>query len=156
MDSVYENGIGTSTITILLLGLFLVPTIFYFITLQKALTAVSNTNRQMPAAQVWLCLIPIFNFVWIFVVVNRIAESFRLECGRLNIPSSEKKPTQNIGIAMIILYFCTLIPGIQIFASIGFIVCWIIHWINVNRFKNLIIANKDNDSLDAEKGIFHQ
>jgi len=138
-----------------LLVLFLFPTIFYFISLQKALEAVSIENRLMPPGQVWLSLIPIFNFVWMFIVVNRIAESFRLECYRLNIATTEANPTQGIGNTKNILRLCSLIPVLGGIAALGFIVCWILHWIKVNEYKNLIIANRDNVILDAEQGIFH-
>ena len=157
MESIFENfGPGTFIIVIVLLILFLIPTIFYLISLQRALEAVSAENRLMPARQVWLSLIPIFNFVWMFFVVNKIAGSFQLECYRLNIPTTELKPSQGVGNAKNILRLCAFIPVIGIVANIGFIVCWILHWVKVNQYKNLIIANRDNIILEAEKGIFHQ
>jgi hypothetical protein len=152
----FENYGSTALITLLLLVLLLIPTIFYFISLQKALEAVSPENRQMPPGQVWLSLIPLFNFVWMFFVVNKIAQSFQLECYGLNIPVKELKPTQGIGNAKNILHLCALIPVVGELASLGFIVCWIIHWVKVNEYKNLILANRDNIILDAEEGIFHQ
>ncbi len=151
-----ENYGGSSVIALLMIVLFLIPTIFYFISLQKALEAVSPENRMMPPGQVWLSLIPFFNFVWMFFVVNKIATSLRLECYKLNITTTELKPTQGIGNAKNILRLCTFIPVIGVFANIGFIVCWILYWVKVNQYKNLIIANRDNIILDAEKGIFHE
>ena len=157
METVFENfGAGSSVIVIIFLILFLIPTIFYFISLQRALEAVSAENRLMPPGQVWLSLIPIFNFVWMFFVVNKIAGSFQLECYRLNIPSTELKPSQGVGNAKNILRLCALVPVIGILANIGFIVCWVLHWVKVNQYKNLIIANRDTIILDAEKGIFYQ
>ncbi|MEP7254586.1 MAG: hypothetical protein ABI666_02365 [Ferruginibacter sp.] len=155
MFSVFENYGGASSITILLVVLFLIPTIFYFISLQKALEAVSVENRQMPPGQVWLSLIPIFNFVWMFFVVNKIADSFRLECYRLNIVTTEARPSRGIGTTKNILRLCSFIPFLGIIANLGFVVCWILHWIKVNEYKNLIIANRDNVILDAEQGVFH-
>jgi hypothetical protein len=151
-----ENYTSSAVIVLLLLALFLLPTIFYLITMQKALEAVSPENRQMPPGQVWLSLIPLFNFVWMFFVVNKIAESFQLECYRLNITTTELKPTHGVGSAKNILRLCAFIPVVGILASLGFIVCWILHWIKVNKYKNLILANRDNFILDAEQGIFHQ
>ena len=151
-----ENYAASGVLVLFLLVLFLLPTIFYFISLQKALEAVSTQNRMMPPGQVWLSLIPFFNFVWMFFVVNKIADSFRLECYRLNINTTELKPSQGIGNAKNILRLCSFIPVLGILATLGFIVCWIMHWIKVNEYKNLIIANRDNFTLDAEKGIFHQ
>ena len=154
----YEfNNYGSSALFVLLmLVFFLIPTILYLITLQKALEAVSEENRQMPPRQVWLSLIPLFNFVWMFFVVNKIADSFQLECYRLNIPTSEVKPTKGIGSAKNMLRICSFIPFLGIFANIGFVICWIIYWVKVNQIKNQIIANRDNLILDAEMGIFHQ
>ena len=152
----FENYASSSAVTLLLLALLLIPTILYFITLQKALEAVSPQNRMMPPGQVWLSLIPLFNFVWMFFVVNKIADSFRLECYRLNIPTKELKPSFGIGNAKNILHLGTIIPFLGALASLGFIVCWILHWIKVNQIKNLIIANRDTNILDAEQGIFHQ
>lgn len=151
----FENY-GSSALVLLLVLLLLIPTIFYFISLQKALEAVSPENRQMPSGQVWLCMIPIFNFVWMFFVVNKIADSFQLECYRLNIPTTELKPTRGIGSAKNMLRICSFIPFLGVLANIGFIFCWIIYWVKVNQIKNLIIANRDNVILDAESGIFHQ
>ena len=151
-----EGKSGSALITLLLVVLFLIPTIFYFISLQKALEAVSEENRQMPPGQVWLSLIPLFNFIWMFFVVNKIAESFALECYRLNIPVTELKPSQGIGMTKNILRLCSFIPLLGVLANLGFVVCWILHWIKVNEYRKLIIANRDNFTPDAEKGIFHQ
>jgi hypothetical protein len=156
MFDTYTSYTGSAATTLLMVGLFIIPTILYFISLQKALEAVSEENRLMPPGQVWLCLIPIFNFVWMFFVVNKIADSFRLECYRLNIATTELRPSRGIGMAKNILRLCTFIPVIGILANLGFVICWILHWIKVNQIKNLIIANRDNFTLDAEQGIFHQ
>lgn len=156
MFETYENFAGSSMLVLVMLGLLLLPTIFYFLSLQRALEAVSEQNRQMPSGQVWLSLIPLFNFVWMFFVVNKIAESFALECYRLNIPTTEMKPTHGIGNAKNILRLCSFIPILGLLASLGFVVCWILHWIKVNEYRKLIIANRDNFTLDAEKGVFHQ
>ena len=142
-------------IAFFIVAIFLIPTIFYLRTLQKALQAVSIENRRMPPGQVWLSLIPLFNLIWMFIVVNKIAESFAAECYLLNIPTDETNPTQGIGNTKNILGLCTMIPIIGVLAGIGYIVCWIMHWVKVNEYKNLILANKDNIILEAERGIFH-
>lgn len=59
----FDTSAGAALLVLLIAGLMLIPTIFYFISLQKALEAVSPGHRMMPPGQVWLCLIPIFNFV---------------------------------------------------------------------------------------------
>lgn len=145
---------GASELTLILILLCIIPAIFYLITLQKTLEAISPENRKMSPGQVWLLLIPIFNFIWQFIAVNNIADSIKAECYRLNIPTNEERPTYNIGLAKNILGICGIIPVIGGLFSLGFIVCWIIYWVKVNEYKNLIIANRDNAILDAEQGIF--
>ncbi|MEO6550424.1 MAG: hypothetical protein ABIN94_20630 [Ferruginibacter sp.] len=154
----YSNEFFTGWVLLIIFLLFIlvmIPTVFYLLTLQRALEAVSIENRRMAPGQVWLSLIPVFNLVWMFIVVNRIAESFNAECALLNIPTAEQNPTQGIGTTKNILSLCTLIPIIGILAGIAYLVCWIMHWIKVSEYKNLILANKDNIILEAEKGIFH-
>lgn len=152
-DSYYTAGLALFFFFLLLI--LLIPTIFYLLALQRALEAVSIENRKMPPGQVWLSLIPLFNLVWMFIVVNRIAESFSAECSLLNIPTAEANPTQGIGTTKNILRLCTMIPLLGILAGIGYLVCWIMHWVKVNEYKKLILSNKDNIVLEAEKGIFH-
>src|ERR1700712_2050103 len=101
---------STLIITFILLLLFIIPVIFYLITLQKTLESISLPNRKMPPVQVWLLLIPIVNFIWQFFVVSNISDSIKAECNRLNIPTTEDRPTFNIGLAKNILSICSIIP----------------------------------------------
>ncbi len=48
-------------LTLLAMGVFLIPWIFYLLTLSKALNRCSPANRSMSPGQVWLLLIPLFN-----------------------------------------------------------------------------------------------
>ena len=136
----------------LFLALFLIPAIFFLLTLQNTLKAISEENRKMPPANVWLMFIPLFNIVWQFIMVDRIAQSIGAECARLNIPVKEDKPTYGIGLAWNICNFLTIIPFIGGLASL---VTFIIYWVKVSEFKNLIKANQHNFMLDAERNIFH-
>jgi hypothetical protein len=131
--------------------LFLVPYIFFLLTLQNTLNAISYENRKMPPANVWLMFIPLFNIVWQFIMVNNIADSIKAECARLYIPVKESRPTSGIGLAWNISSVCFFVP----FAPLGSLVLWIIYWVKINEYKNLIIANKDNFLLDAEREIFY-
>ncbi|MBA2250945.1 MAG: hypothetical protein H0W12_12235 [Chitinophagaceae bacterium] len=144
-------GEGELTILFIVIALAIIPYIFFLITLQKTLNAISAENQKMSPGNVWLMLIPLFNIVWQFIVVNSIADSIKAECERLNIPIKENKPTSGLGLAWNISTVCFFIP----FASLASLVLWILYWVKVNEFKNLIITNKDNYMLDAEKQIFN-
>ena len=149
----------TSFYELLMLGCllsFLIPAIFYLITLQNTLKVIAPENRMMPPGNVWLLLIPLFNVVYHFIVTARLADSIKNECIRLNIPLQEQRPTYNLGITMMIIYIGSTILNyiFSIVGSIGSIacmVCWILYWVKVNSYRKLIIANRDNFMLDAER-----
>ena len=139
----------------LLLGFFIVPAVFFVITLQNTLKAISPENRKMPFGNVWLLCIPVFNFYWQFIVVNKIAQSIAAECERLGIPVKETKPTFHLGLSWNICYLLFLIPLIKLWAGIALTLTWIIYWIKVNQYRKLIIKNQNTFMLDAERNIFY-
>lgn len=134
MDS-YGNVGGAEVLIILIIVGFillfaLLPTIFYLISLQKALGRCQPHNRLMEPGLVWLMLIPIFNLIWQFFVVVNIAGSLEKEFTERGI-ASEPEPGKAVGFAMCILNVCGLIPYIGLLTGIGSLVCWIIYWVKI-------------------------
>ncbi len=85
-------------------------------------------------------------------MVDKIAQSIGAECIRLNIPAKESKPTYNNGLTWNI---CSLLTFIPVAGALAALITCIVYWVKVNEYKNLIIANKDNAMLDAERNIFY-
>ena len=136
-----------------ILLVLLIPYVFFLINLQKTLASISPENRKVEPGSVWLMFIPLFNLVWQFILVDRISDSIAAECNRLNIPLEERRPTYNIGLAYCILSIAGgFIPVVGFLAAI---VCFIIYWVKTAAYRNLIIANKENFMLDAERDVFH-
>ena len=134
-------------------AVILVPYILFLLTLQRTLQIISPENRRMPPGNVWLMFIPLFNIIWQFIMVSRIADSLRDECIRLNIPVGEQRPTYNIGLTYNI---CSITSGfIPIIGALAAITTWILYWVKVNEYKKLLIINKDNYMLDAEREQFY-
>jgi hypothetical protein len=121
---------------------FFLPVVFYLRNLQSTLNEVSFKNRRMNPGEVWLMLIPIFGLVWQFIMVNRIADSLHAEFLDRNISGYEDRPGYSIGIAYCVLFCCSVIPFLGVFASLGGLVCWIIYWVRINDFKRLLIQAK--------------
>ena len=90
---------------LMVLAIGVVPYIFFLLTLQNTLNAISYENRKMPPANVWLMFIPVFNIIWQFIMVSRIAESIGDECALLNIPVNERNPSYNNGLVWNICTF---------------------------------------------------
>jgi len=135
----------------------LIPFILFLITQQNILKSIPPQHRSMSPGQVWLQLIPLFNIVWQFIVVSRIANSIGKELASENSFSFERdyaktdangsKPTKGIGMAYCILGCFSIIPFIGIITGLAAFVCWIIYWIKLASYKNKFQAKTQLSSL---------
>jgi hypothetical protein len=103
--------------------------VVYLLTLQKCLNRVSPANRTMEPGLVWLNLVPLLNLGWIFYTVIKIAESVVKEGQARSIDVGDGGKT--IGLVYCILIICCIIPILNIFCSIGALICWIIYWVKI-------------------------
>jgi hypothetical protein len=118
--------------------LFLIPAIFYLLTLQKVLAKCSPASRTMQPGMVWLSLIPLFNLIWNFFVVMGVANSLGNEFARRGIPSPEALPGKSIGLAMCICVACGIVPLLGALASLAAFVLWIIYWIKIANYSGML------------------
>ena len=109
----------------------LVVTIFYLLTLQKALSRCAPENRAMSPGLVWLMLIPLFNLVWQFLVVINISKSLAAEFQKRGLAVEDPKPGYTLGIVMCV--------GNLICAPVG-LICWIVYWIKISGYSNKLAA----------------
>lgn len=123
-------------------GISLIPMIFFLLTLQNTLNAISFENRKMEPGLVWLSLIPLFGMVWQFIIVDRMAGSLQAEFAKRGIAIEEARPGNSIGLAYCILFCCSLIPFVGYITSIAGLICWIIYWIKINDYKNRLLAGR--------------
>ena len=145
--NINEAAAGTAIVTIgvfIVVAVALIPQILYLLTLQRTLNEVSTENRKMPPSTVWLLLIPLFNIVWNFIVVDKLADSLKAEFSKRNVNNIEERPGYTIGLVYSILICCCFIPILNIFAGLGAIVCWILYWVKIANFKTLLKQNNIN------------
>ena len=144
---------STSLILFLAFALFIIPFIFYLITLQNILKVISPENRKMAPSQVWLLLIPLFGLVWHFIVVSRISDSIKNESLLRNNELKDSRPGYSTGLTMCVLICISIFPKVfgilSSVAFIAFIICWIIYWSKIVSYKRQII-NSSIIKLDAE------
>lgn len=118
--------------------------IFYLLTLQNTLKAVSPPNRAMPPGQVWLLLIPFFATIWNFIVVTKISKSIEQEFISRGI-AIKRQPTFALGLVMCIsqcvwpLQTLMMRPA-PVLALIGLVglITFIIYWAKVNEYKKMM------------------
>jgi hypothetical protein len=113
--------------------LFVVPAIFYILTLQKTLDRCGPVSRTMEPGMVWLLIIPFVNLVFHLFVVLAISKSVANELSRRGIPSHDPQPGQSIGLAMCICGCCTLVPFLGFAAALAHLVLWVIYWVKVGE-----------------------
>lgn len=143
------------TITLLLL---LAVALLFLYGQYRAVSVISPLSRKLTASDVWFQLIPVFNFYWSFVVVNRLSASFAEEFDRLQIAHNELYPTRALGIATILLYFVSLIPvsEVKITAGIAWFVCFLFYWVQIQKCRKIILDHQDNDLLDVERELLNK
>jgi hypothetical protein len=136
-----------------LFGIILTICILYLLTLQNTLKAISPQNRKMEPGMVWLLLIPLFNIVWQFIVVNRLSVSIESEYTSRGL-TCKSRPTYNIGLAFSILSCINLVlyrsTALGSIVSLAVVVCWIIYWVQVNDYKKELQRMAPADYVDSE------
>lgn len=136
--------------------LLLVPLLIYVLfinTLQNTLKKVSGENRSMEPWQAWLLLIPLFNFVWHFIIVRNIADSLKAEFADRGIKCVENYPAYGTGIAMSVLFCLIIIPALNFIAFLAFCIVLIIYWIKIEEYKNkLQLRSNDFDDEKSKAG----
>ena len=127
----YNNiDAGGVVLILIVIGIMIIPAIFYLLTLQKALERCSIESRTTSPGSVWLLLIPLFNLVWLFIIVTKISESLHNEFTKRNIPE-DPQPGKSLGITYAVLVVCSIIPLLGILASLAALVCWILYWVKI-------------------------
>ena len=143
MSSLISMPGGVEWILILIvLGIMLIPRIFYLINLQSTFDTISVENRKMASRNVWLLLIPLFGTVWHFIIVKNLADSIKAEANSNNIKINELRPAYNIGMTMCILNCLFFIPGLNFFTGIAGLICWILYWVKINSYKSILVTEK--------------
>ena len=141
-ESATMGNLGLAEIMVIMLivvAICLIPEIFFVLTLQKALQRCSPENRVMSPGLTWLLLVPVFNLVWMFIVVTQMAESLEKEFRKRNVPV-EPSPGRSIGLAWCILVVCCLIPLLGILTGLPALICWILYWVKIAGFSSILAS----------------
>ena len=116
----------------------LVVGILYLLTLQNLLNRVKPENRTVSPGNVWLLLIPIFNWIYPFILYPKISESVAKEFQSRGLPA-DGDFGKGLGITMPILTLCGIIPVIGALAGLANLVIWIIFWAKMSKYKNQLV-----------------
>jgi len=121
-----------------LIPVALIPSIFYALTLHRALARCAPESRAMEPGMVWLMFVPLFNLIWNFVVVNRVSDSLEREFHRRGA-AGPVDTGRGVGIATCALICVSLIPLLGILTSLIALVCWILYWAKVANLSGRLL-----------------
>lgn len=125
-------------VLLVFLSIFLVPTLLYILTLQKALRKCSPASRTMEPGMMWLLLVPLASFVFSFLAVNAISHSLRNEFDRRGILPADHTPARTLGLAMSVCFCCSVIPIFGVLAAIAALMLWALYWVKVASYSRAL------------------
>ena len=130
---------GVMMMALVLIGIMLLPMIFFCLTLSKALGKCAPQNREMAPGMVWLLFVPLLNIVWQFIVVIKMAGSLAKEFQARNLALDNPAPGKTIGLVMCIAGLCSVIPLVNFVAGPVAFICWIIYWVKIAGYSKQLV-----------------
>jgi len=112
--------------------------IAYIAFLYSVLNKCAPRSRTMQPGMVWLLLIPLFNVVWNFLVVNALADSLGKEFRLRGVPVDDPKPGKSLGLAMAICSACGIIPIVNLLAIIPQFILWVMYWVKIAGYSRML------------------
>lgn len=130
-----------ATIAVIFGGI-LTAYILYLLTLYRTMQEVSLKNQQVPASNVWLLLIPVFNLIYPFILFPKISDSIMEEFADRKMDTSGDF-SRNLGVAMSILKLASVLlrylgplAVLGGLATLALLIIWIVYWVKMSQFKD--------------------
>ncbi len=117
-----------------LLVSWLITSVFWCITMQRAMERVPHEYRDMPPVNVWLVFVPFFGLYWQFAVVSAVANGLGGEYARRQVIPREARPGYSSGMTAGILFCCGLIPVFGILVAIASNIPRLIHLARIKNY----------------------
>lgn len=112
--------------------------------LQQTMQAITHTPQPLPAATVWLTLIPVAGIVWLQVYNIMLAAALQRELAAL---AQDGDGGKKLASALAISLPLCLLPYIGAIACIAAIALFILHWIKMTELKHNLHALQQPEPL---------
>jgi hypothetical protein len=119
-------------VVVLVAGLLVV--LAFLSAIARVLRCVQPEHRRMEPGQVWLNLIPVFNFIWATVTVERVAESLRGEFAARGMHGPDERYGRRTGLTMLVLLLIVIPPVVAVVSyplALGYAIAY---WRHMNRY----------------------
>jgi hypothetical protein len=118
----------------------LIASILYINSIQKTLASIDPDFRSQSPAMAWLLLVPVFNAIWFFFLINAIRDGFeKMEAnGKLK---NQADTGHNIGLAVGICLAASFVPRLMFLAFLPLFVFSVLHWNKLQRARQSVIES---------------
>ena len=135
---------------LLLIVIVFLPPVYCLIQLKHALEDIEPLNRKMKPQNVWFTLIPLFGIIYVFFVINAVADSLEAQGEKYGV-LNKGKSTLLLGALWAISI--ALMPFLMIFMFLPLIITSILYSMVVNRVKRDLLAVKKSSENNEMKSI---
>lgn len=118
----------------------LVIQVLFLLSMSKCLKQISPRNRQMEPGQVWLCLIPVFGFVWTILMMLRVADSLKDEYYDRRL-RGDGDFGKTLGIVYLV---CAFVCGPAA------LVCFVMYWVKIAGYTRTLMNSGYADDYDDD------
>jgi hypothetical protein len=132
-------------------SLFLLMTILWLRSMQRAIEACHPVSRSAEPGSVWLVLIPVFGFIWQFISNTRVSESLAREYHRRGWHSDEDRPGLELGVVCGIIICIVVVvrsiffihPGLGFVGTLAMCFAMYRHMDRLNSYRERLIKEFD-------------
>lgn len=144
-------GLGIFLLYLILIVGVMLLVIYYYKTFIDAMTYVRPQNRVTGTGSILFMWIPFFSLVYGFIVYPKICESIKNEYKSLGI-NEDGDFGKSLAITMCALSFGMFIPFINFLAPLAILVIWIIFWVKINGYKE-VLMEKNRNGFGTQEGL---
>ncbi|MFZ4261464.1 hypothetical protein ACFRAE_05435 [Sphingobacterium sp. HJSM2_6] len=130
-------------LSVFIYGIILLMWLLFANSIRKTLMLIHKDNQVMIPNQAWFLAIPLFNMYWNFEVAKRLSYSLNNEFFDRKI-AVEENPGFSSGMLYSWAFLVSFFPFpnfVQLLCLIVVLVYFILYWIKINQFKDLIVEH---------------
>ncbi|WP_434632326.1 hypothetical protein [Chromobacterium sp. CV08] len=127
-------GMGIVALVVMV-ALALAVSIFYYLTLQQAMNAVSPANRPLPGGLIWLALVPVAGLIWYMIYIVLLASALRTELAQRGETGDGGLAVSVALVALLVLCF---VPYVNLLAILPAVALWLTHWTKTANCRRLL------------------
>lgn len=126
----------------LIFAIPLIAYVLYVLEVSRTLGAIDPDLRIQGPGMAWLLLVPVFNVIWFFFLINAIRDGFEKMASRGRL-KKDVDTGYKVGIAMGCCWAASLIPRLIFLSIIPLFVFSVLHWNALNKARKQVLSLSD-------------